>query len=408
MVYESFVIISNQFTKLTTIIGVHLSNTASQKLIVPFKKKENYNYHKSVLHLDLFHLLQHISQGRAGVEKMHPNLLGIKVLTIYGTTNLDLDVLNVPGKRRKRSTISLLEENPSTDVKDNSYIILHAPSACVAFHVTSLSLTATLPVLSGLTLLAVLDHGSPSTSAKSSGTTVTFMIIEGWVVTVASVGDSRCILESFEGGIYYLSADHRLESNEEEEVVDLFLIFPGRPRTSKSKRSCRSLSYLSRDTKNVQIKNYIKNKNVKGNFQQVQQSPPFGFDVPNLVLSFPCCFRSFYTLVSQDIRATILPHHGFPRLEVHLHAQQKTTTKQNRECENISLSWRSLQSCMWMYEDAPVAAAPTAAMPAAAELVAVTAATVLAAAMSVVVAPNTREKEPDFGLLCVPIALCKQ
>ncbi|KAK8601235.1 hypothetical protein V6N12_051076 [Hibiscus sabdariffa] len=39
---------------------------------------------------------------------------------------------------------------------------------------------------------------------------------EGWVVTVASVGDSRCIFESAEGGIYYLSADHRLDCNEEE------------------------------------------------------------------------------------------------------------------------------------------------------------------------------------------------
>ena len=45
---------------------------------------------------------------------------------------------------------------------------------------------------------------------------MTFVIIEGWVVTVASVGDSRCILESGEGGLYYLSADHRLETNEEE------------------------------------------------------------------------------------------------------------------------------------------------------------------------------------------------
>ena len=49
-----------------------------------------------------------------------------------------------------------------------------------------------------------------------SGTTVTFVIIEGWVVTVASVGDSRCILEAAEGDIYYLSADHRLDCNEEE------------------------------------------------------------------------------------------------------------------------------------------------------------------------------------------------
>ncbi|KAG6626596.1 probable protein phosphatase 2C 12 [Carya illinoinensis] len=52
--------------------------------------------------------------------------------------------------------------------------------------------------------------------AQTSGTTATFVIIEGWVITVASVGDSRCILEPAEGGIYYLSADHRLECNEEE------------------------------------------------------------------------------------------------------------------------------------------------------------------------------------------------
>ncbi|XP_024972629.1 probable protein phosphatase 2C 12 [Cynara cardunculus var. scolymus] len=49
-----------------------------------------------------------------------------------------------------------------------------------------------------------------------SGTTVTFVIIEGFVVTVASVGDSRCILESVDGSLHYLSADHRFEDNEEE------------------------------------------------------------------------------------------------------------------------------------------------------------------------------------------------
>ncbi|KAJ4786028.1 Protein phosphatase 2C family protein [Rhynchospora pubera] len=52
--------------------------------------------------------------------------------------------------------------------------------------------------------------------ARSSGTTVTLVIIDGWVVTVASVGDSCFILESAEGSIYVLSADHRLEVNEEE------------------------------------------------------------------------------------------------------------------------------------------------------------------------------------------------
>jgi len=53
-------------------------------------------------------------------------------------------------------------------------------------------------------------------AGQKSGTTVTFVIIEGWVVTVASVGDSRCVLESSDGELYYLSADHRLETNEEE------------------------------------------------------------------------------------------------------------------------------------------------------------------------------------------------
>nr|XP_043607696.1 probable protein phosphatase 2C 12 [Erigeron canadensis] len=52
--------------------------------------------------------------------------------------------------------------------------------------------------------------------AQMSGTTVTFVVIEGSIVTVASVGDSRCILESADGAIYHLSADHRLDTNEEE------------------------------------------------------------------------------------------------------------------------------------------------------------------------------------------------
>ncbi|PWA41968.1 Protein phosphatase 2C [Artemisia annua] len=39
---------------------------------------------------------------------------------------------------------------------------------------------------------------------------------QGSVIIVASVGDSRCILESAEGGLYYLSADHRLDCSEEE------------------------------------------------------------------------------------------------------------------------------------------------------------------------------------------------
>jgi integrin-linked kinase-associated serine/threonine phosphatase 2C len=53
-------------------------------------------------------------------------------------------------------------------------------------------------------------------SAETSGTTVTFVVIDEWVVTVASVGDSRCILESADGSLYHLSADHRFDSNQDE------------------------------------------------------------------------------------------------------------------------------------------------------------------------------------------------
>ncbi|XP_020584806.1 probable protein phosphatase 2C 69 isoform X2 [Phalaenopsis equestris] len=51
---------------------------------------------------------------------------------------------------------------------------------------------------------------------EPSGTTATFVIIDGWAVTVAAVGDSRCILESADGSLYLLSADHRLDVNKEE------------------------------------------------------------------------------------------------------------------------------------------------------------------------------------------------
>ncbi|KAJ6354180.1 hypothetical protein OIU76_003095 [Salix suchowensis] len=51
---------------------------------------------------------------------------------------------------------------------------------------------------------------------ETSGTTVTFVIIDGWTVTVASVGDSRCILDSQGGVVSLLTVDHRLEENVEE------------------------------------------------------------------------------------------------------------------------------------------------------------------------------------------------
>ncbi|KAJ1385600.1 PPM-type phosphatase domain [Sesbania bispinosa] len=51
---------------------------------------------------------------------------------------------------------------------------------------------------------------------ETSGTTATFVVIDGWTVTVASVGDSRCILDTQGGVVSLLTVDHRLEENVEE------------------------------------------------------------------------------------------------------------------------------------------------------------------------------------------------
>ncbi|CAM8936792.1 unnamed protein product [Rhodiola kirilowii] len=51
---------------------------------------------------------------------------------------------------------------------------------------------------------------------ETSGTTVTFVVIDGWTITVASVGDSRCILDTQGGVVSLLTVDHRLEENVEE------------------------------------------------------------------------------------------------------------------------------------------------------------------------------------------------
>ncbi|PWA63401.1 protein phosphatase 2C family protein [Artemisia annua] len=51
---------------------------------------------------------------------------------------------------------------------------------------------------------------------QTSGTTATFVLVDRWTVTVASVGDSRCILDAQGGAVSELTVDHRLEENQEE------------------------------------------------------------------------------------------------------------------------------------------------------------------------------------------------
>ncbi|KAG2639228.1 hypothetical protein PVAP13_2NG614700 [Panicum virgatum] len=53
-------------------------------------------------------------------------------------------------------------------------------------------------------------------SGEVSGTTATLVVIDGFTVTVASVGDSRCILDTQGRELQLLTVDHRLEENAEE------------------------------------------------------------------------------------------------------------------------------------------------------------------------------------------------
>ncbi|XP_071735621.1 probable protein phosphatase 2C 15 [Rutidosis leptorrhynchoides] len=50
----------------------------------------------------------------------------------------------------------------------------------------------------------------------TSGTTATLVIVDRLTVTVASCGDSRCILDTPDGSVSVLTIDHRLEENSEE------------------------------------------------------------------------------------------------------------------------------------------------------------------------------------------------
>ncbi|KAD3642331.1 hypothetical protein E3N88_31555 [Mikania micrantha] len=59
-------------------------------------------------------------------------------------------------------------------------------------------------------ILSAIPHG------QTSGTTATFVVVDRWTVTVASVGDSRCILDTQGGDVSVLTVDHRLEENQEE------------------------------------------------------------------------------------------------------------------------------------------------------------------------------------------------
>ncbi|KAJ3683649.1 hypothetical protein LUZ60_013876 [Juncus effusus] len=54
------------------------------------------------------------------------------------------------------------------------------------------------------------------TKGDVSGTTATLAVVDGLTVTVASVGDSRCILEAPGGELSWLTVDHRLEDCQDE------------------------------------------------------------------------------------------------------------------------------------------------------------------------------------------------
>lgn len=60
-------------------------------------------------------------------------------------------------------------------------------------------------------------HNAFAMKGISSGTTATLAVVTGWTVTVAGVGDSRCILDTVGGGVIELTIDHRFEDSPEEQ-----------------------------------------------------------------------------------------------------------------------------------------------------------------------------------------------
>nr|CAB3455369.1 unnamed protein product [Digitaria exilis] len=61
-----------------------------------------------------------------------------------------------------------------------------------------------------------ITYSTSLLAGEVSGTTATLVVIDGFTVTVASVGDSRCILDTQGGELQLLTVDHRLEENAEE------------------------------------------------------------------------------------------------------------------------------------------------------------------------------------------------
>ena len=57
---------------------------------------------------------------------------------------------------------------------------------------------------------------------QTSGTTTIFVIIDGWAITITSVGDSLCIFDAQGGDVSLLTMDHKLEENVEEWVLITF------------------------------------------------------------------------------------------------------------------------------------------------------------------------------------------
>lgn len=63
-------------------------------------------------------------------------------------------------------------------------------------------------------LLLCLGPSVCTAAGDKSGTTATVVIVAGWLVTVAAVGDSRALLDT--GVVTHLSMDHRFEENKDE------------------------------------------------------------------------------------------------------------------------------------------------------------------------------------------------
>jgi len=128
---------------------------------------------------------------------------------------------------------------------------------------------------------------------QTSGTTAIFVIIDGWAITITSVGDSLCIFDAQGGDVSLLTMDHKLEENVEEWVLITFwfvlLYYFAKQALEYHLRCKRQELCLSIKIEKNKIHNTIQCKLIEGNVFEHWIGPHWFFSELYLLQICICC-----------------------------------------------------------------------------------------------------------------------